>query len=409
MQLSRRTQYFTSSCSSEASFGYHFPMDTIICGSSAFRYWRMPPVVHLLVAGPEDDPFVSRMATPDELLALRVELAASLPLSIACAQGNRWRHCGEDARRIRETHPLLAPACDLPLEILVRDKRCCHESGLIRPRVWTASPPPGSLTQIAEDICVTSPAFTMLQLAARFGLVRTVLLASELCGTFATFKAPPPLARFLQKLIDRNRLPEIDGWRPSPNNGRLTDLWMRPSLLDPTDLLRIAAVSESRNGCSALERAARLVVPDAASPFEVQAAVLFGFSRRLGGEGFEGLRHNVRVPLSPEARLLARRDCCYCDLWWEEGVDVECQSSQHHDNLGSYLSDSERTSALKLMGVDVVPITYEQLRNPNSFDALVRLVAEARGTELRKKTAGQLKRSRELRDEVFCDWLALAD
>ncbi len=369
----------------------------------------MPPVVQLLVAGPEDDPAVCRLASPDELLALRVELASSLPLSVACSQGKSWRHCGEDARRIREINPLLAPACDPPVEILVHEARLSHTSSILRPRIWASALPSGSLTQIAEGVCVTPPAFTMLQLAARLDQTSTVLLASELCGSFATFKAPPALARFLQKLIDCGRLPAISGWRPSLKDGRLTNLWMRPPLIEPSDLLWIAATSESRNGRSALERAARLTVPGAASPFEVQAVVLFGFSRRLGGEGLGGFRHNERVALSPEARLLAHRDCCYCDLWWDEGVDVECQSSQHHDNLGSYLSDSERTSALKVMGIDVVPITYEQLRNPSSFDALAKLIADARGIKPRNKTAGQLERSWRLRDEVFCDWLTLAD
>ncbi len=379
-------------------------MDTIICGSTAYHYWRMPPVVQLLVAGPEDDCLVRGLLGADELIALRMELAATLPLSVACAPGPSWRNAGEDARRIREIHHLLAPAVGLPVEILVEDAKRCHRSKLVTPRLWSACLPFGSLSQISTDVCITSPAFTVLQLASRFGVVRTALLASELCGSFAVFKSPAPLARALQGLIDRGRLPELDGWRPSLKDGRLTDLWMRPPLLEPSDLCQVAATSESRNGRATLESALGLVVPGAASPFEVQAGALLGFPKSLGGEGLAGLRFNERVPLTSEARLLCGKECCYCDIYWEDGVDVECQSAQHHDNLDSYVSDSERTAALKAMGIEVVPLTYGQLSSPDRFDAVVRLIAEIRGISLRKKTPRQLMKSAELRNELLWNW-----
>lgn len=382
-------------------------MDTIICGSTAYRYWRMPPVAQLLVAGPGDDAALRGLLSADDIVALRAELASTLPLSVACAPSPSWRNAGEDARRIRDIHHLLGPATDLPVEVLVQEAKACHDSNLIKPRLWSADIPMGSVSQIASDIYVTSPAFTMLQLASRFDVVRTALLASELCGSFAVFKSPAPLARVLQGLIDRGRLPEIDGWRPSLNNGKLTDLWMRPPLIEPTDLFEVVAVSESRNGHATLGRAAALVVPGAASPFEVQTGALLGFPRSLGGEGLDGFRFNERVALTSEARLLCGKECCYCDLYWEDGVDVECQSVQHHDNLGSYVSDSERTAALKAMGIEVVPVTFGQLSSPDRFDAVVRLIAEIRGVVLRKKTSRQMAKTAELRNELLWDWREL--
>ena len=384
-------------------------MDTIICGSTAYRYWRMPPVAQLLVAGPEEDIVARGLLGPDELIALRMELASALPLSVACAPGPSWRNAGEHACRIREVHHLLAPAANMPVEILVEDPKECHRSKLVKPRLWSADLPFGSLSQIATDVCVTSPAFTVLQLASHFGVVRTALLASELCGSFAVFKSPAPLARVLQGLIERGRLPELDGWRPSLKDGRLTDLWMRPALVDPSDLREIAATSESRNGRATLERALDLVVPGAASPFEVQAGALLGFPRSLGGEGLAGLRFNEKVTLTSEARLLSGKECCYCDIYWEDGVDVECQSAQHHDSLDSYVSDSERTAALKAMGIEVVPLTYGQLSSPDRFDAVVRLVADVRGISLRKKTPRQLAKNAELRNELLWNWQDLPD
>lgn len=384
-------------------------MDTIISGTSAFRYWRIPPVVQLLVAGPEDDPLLNRLLKPDDLLAMQAELATSLPLSVACAGGKAWRRVGADAQRIREINHLLAPACDLPVEVMVHEAKECHRAGIARPRLWSADLPFGALRQIAPDVCVTSPAFTMLQLASRLSLPHTVMLASELCGSFTVFHSPAPVARVLQGLIDRGCLPEIAGWRPSLKDGKLSDLWMRPPLVVTGDLLQIAAVSESRSGRAALERAANLVAPGAASPFEVQTAMILGFPRSLGGEGLSGFTHNERIPFSPDARLLAGKDCCYCDLYWEEGVDVECQSIQFHDSLGGYISDSERAAALKVMGIEVVPVTYDQLLSQNRIDALVRLIAKISGHKVKKKTGRQLAKGVALRSEVLCNWIELPD
>ena len=384
-------------------------MDTIICSSTAYRYWRMPPVVQLLTVGPEDDCLLRKMMAADDLFALRLELAQTLPLSAACASGCVWRAAGENARKIRELHALLAPAAKAPIDILVHESKHCHRSTLIRPRLWSAELPVGALTQIASDAYVTSPAFTLLQLAATNNLTRTVLLASELCGSFSVFKAPAPIARVLQQLIDRRALPEIDGWRPALKDGRLTDLWTRPPLIDPADLRMIAAASDARNGKATLSKAAELVVPGAASPLEVQTGVLLGFPRRLGGEGISGFRHNERVGLSSEAKTLAKRDYCSCDLYWDDGLDIECQSAQYHSNLEDYLSDSERAAALKLMGVEVLPVTYSQLAEEARFDALVSVISRIRDLKLSKKSDRQRAKTLELRREVFCDWSSLPD
>lgn len=37
-------------------------MDTIICDITAFDYWRIPPIVQLLLAGNETDPVLTSAA-----------------------------------------------------------------------------------------------------------------------------------------------------------------------------------------------------------------------------------------------------------------------------------------------------------------------------------------------------------
>ena len=171
----------------------------------------------------------------------------------------------------------------------------------------------------------------------------------------------------------------------------------------------MADEAAGKPGCATLRQAAELVIPNAASPFETQAGILLGFSRRRGGEGFEGLTHNEKIELSRDARLIAGRECCYCDLYWPCGLDVECQSAQYHDNMEGLLSDSDRTAALSLMGVNVLPLTYDGLKDEKRFAAFSSAVAQALGVEQKPRTATQLKAMKRLRSEVFAPWTTLPD
>ena len=152
-----------------------------------------------------------------------------------------------------------------------------------------------------------------------------------------------------------------------------------------------------------LRKVAANVIAGAASPFEGKAALMLGLPRSLGGMGFDGVKLNERVELSKDARALAGKSRCYCDLYWDDGLDVECQSALIHDNRQSFLSDSNRIAALSVMGVRVLPLTYDQLSNPRKFDAFATTVAKLREIKLRPKTDRQLRAANRLREELFQD------
>ncbi len=385
-------------------------METVICGASAFQYWRTPPIVSLLAGGPSDYPGLSGLISEDELIAMRQELAVSSPLTQVCQNGPAWRHAGPMQNTIREWQMLLSPGVKPPIDVLVSDPKDRRSTGFVKTTLWRADLPFGSTQQIAEDLSVTSPAFTMLQIARRSSLPKTVILASELCGGYAVFRTPLPIAKQLQRMIRRDELPCLGGWRPCLTvAGMLTDLWARPALIGPDDLVDIAERSDSRNGRANLLKAAELVRPGSASPFETQAGILLGFPRRLGGEGLGGFTYNEKAVLSADARLLAQRECCYCDLYWPEGVDVECQSALYHKEKAENLWDSDRTAALQLMGIEVLPLTFAQLKDERRFEAFTLVVERALGRAHRAKTANQAAASLALREEVLARPLTLPD
>ena len=110
----------------------------------------------------------------------------------------------------------------------------------------------------------------------------------------------------------------------------------------------------------------------------------------------------------------ARRVCgqwsCYCDLFWggaDGGVDVECQSSSHHFGTRSSASDANRATALQIMGVEVIQLTYAQLANARRFEIFSRFLAEKIGVTYHEKTAREQHVQRTLRAEVLADWESL--
>lgn len=384
-------------------------MDITVCDISAFQFWRVPPVVRLLAGAPEGDDDLCRYFDPDKVLALRMEMASSLPLCRACLRdGKRWRCFADVASAVRDASIFLSAGIDRPVDLLFDSVNELHTSGVYHGRVLSCGLLPGERLQVADGLSVVSPAFALQQLATRASLTRTVMLASEVCGSFAVYRAPAPIAGFLQRQLSAGRLPNYGGWSTCVSStGKLTDLWRREPLLTPSELAKSAGLSDSGRGRKRLLRAAELVVPDAASPFEARAGMLLGLSKRLGGEGLGGFAHNKKIELSGQARLLAGRNCCYGDLVWDEGLDLECQGADFHDNARSYLSDSERTAALELMGYRVLPVTHEQLRSPARLDALAEVVSMILGVRRVPKTEAQRDSERKLRDELFEDWYRL--
>lgn len=389
-------------------------MDAIICDISAFLYWRAPPIVRMLASEPASSPLLRDLLTWREVNELRGALAASSPLfATAAGEGRSRARLGLRASAIANSAVELSVSLAPPIDLLVTDASQRSASALVRPRLCSAMACDASVRAAAPNVGVTTPLFALQQIAARASLAHAVMLASELCGSFSVYVAPEPVRAVLQRLIDEGRLPRISGWSPVlDQDGRLMELWSRPPLATARQIRQYAQDSAVARGRAQLMRAAELVVDGAASPFEVVAGMLLGFSRRLGGEGYGAFSHNRKVALTYEARRLARRGFLVCDLFWAAGngrraLDVECQSRLMHASGDAALSDADRATALDLTGIDVVNVTYGQLAEPRRFEALSQLVAQKLGAPYREKTAGQRAAAERLRAEVFSDWATL--
>lgn len=81
-------------------------------------------------------------------------------------------------------------------------------------------------------------------------------------------------------------------------------------------------------------------------------------------------------------------------------VALECQGASVHSGEAAALSDAARTAALQLMGVDVIPVTHEQIKQPESWAAVKQLLAKRLGAST-DKTSRQLRAETILRHELL--------
>lgn len=389
-------------------------MQTALCDASAFAFWRTPPLVRALV-NPADD-LADFSVDARRLLEARGDTHQELEI---------WRHgavvggrghpvTSDSALDLLDSVTLVAPSVTLPVDVLVGSRPERRRSGLVRPHVWT-DPPADQLVRVSDTLSVTSPAATLLTLAARLPLPRLIMAVTELVGGFSVYRVPGPLRRLIEELASEGLLPRIGQWAPSfDRDGSLTDLWTRPPLATCDDIVELARRERGRRGCRKLERAALLSVPGAASPLEARTGMLLGLPGELGGEALSGFEHNAEIELNAPARQLARRATCRCDLFWpatadRKALDLECQSRIHHADERSALSDADRATALQSMDIDVSFVTYGQIGDVARFDALAGAVADRVGGRLPERTDEFLAARAELRAHVLSDWSSLAE
>ena len=110
----------------------------------------------------------------------------------------------------------------------------------------------------------------------------------------------------------------------------------------------------------------------AASPLEVQAAMLLGLRTSQGGRNFCDLRLNHRI-----------------------------------NSTSAALDDSRCSLALQSMGIDVLSVTHDQLYDQRAFDVLCATLAKRLGRATRPRSSEALKKERELRRHLFSDWRRL--
>ena len=350
-------------------------MDLLLCGASAFRYWRTPP----------------------QILALYPPLPQLF----------------EDSN-----HRKLA-SCDLVQDILGAPLyRAAFAPGqnsstkLYVTQTFKNGLPPSSVQNTEHGFTITSPAATLLTMAKNISQEHLLLVLYEMLGAFTVFNPCKRAERVLEAALTQGFLRPTEGWHRVKNvDGHGTDLWKRSPLVTIEELEVFCEHAAGFHGVKKLRWAIEHVSGCTASPFEGQTSTLLSLPRAAGGEGMV-IKNNQRIPLSPAARSIYPHEACFADILIESrgdnaGVVLECQGRSVHASEAAGILDSNRTTALNTMGYEVILVTYDQIANRRSFQAVLDIIARKTGVRRRAKTPRQLQAEEALRREIFIDWNTL--
>ncbi|MGE9973829.1 hypothetical protein ACQRAQ_05730 [Collinsella sp. SGI.178] len=269
------------------------------------------------------------------------------------------------------------------------------------------------MLETEHGFLVTSPLLTAFIMSRHLTDLQLLLVLAEMCGLFAVCALPAALEVELSRAIDSGTISTTLGWVRYPSEGgTASNLWRRDALVLDGDLDRFCSdVCGMRYG-NRFMAVSHLVPLGAASPFEVEAYLLLGLPRALGGEGFCGIELNVKVVLSTSARAIVGKTRVYIDLLLSSPdgrrqVAIECQGKASHGRAGDGLRDADRMTALQAMGYDVLLLTHGQISDEDRFRAIVKAVCRMLDVEYRYKSSDEQRAEALLRSELFVDWTKL--
>lgn len=317
-------------------------MELTFCSKTAFRYYRIP--------------------------------AQILGLYPAVNTSSIDRRCCN-----LRSHPFVEDLLHTPLHRFAFCRAQFGSRSLFKSHLLTQEPPPGSFRQTEHGFDITSPEFTLLNLATQASRNQLLMACYEMCSSFAVFEPCERAQQQLDEAISLQLIPPNCGWeRVKDTKGNDTNLWKRTPLTSAADIAAFAKQAAGLRGVKQLRWAAERMTGQTASPFEVQTSMLISLPRDEGGLGID-IANNARIPLSEAARSLYDKTCCYTDILIESatdsmGVILECQGRSAHDSEAASLSDAERTTALSSMGYDAskLPTSRSRTRralttSPSSF------------------------------------------
>lgn len=305
--------------------------------------------------------------------------------------------------------PIAADIIGIPVHALsFGDDRLT--STLVKQHLWTKDLPAGAIVDTPFDVSVTSPLFTLLMLSTHLDPIRTALLIYEFTGSFSIYPPKGELDNAIFQSVRPSKFENLDSWkRITSAQGKPTDMWTRPPLLELDDIHALLDGMKGMRGRDKLAQAMRYVTGQVASPFEAKASILFGSSRRLGGLGLKGFKNNLEIKLDKGAQSICGLKNAYADIAWEETVDhpmviVECQGDMTHNSPERAQADDDRALALESMGFQVIRISHSQISNKKRFDLLAKRLARSLCMEIGCPTPLVARRQDQMRHILFRTW-----
>jgi hypothetical protein len=207
-----------------------------------------------------------------------------------------------------------------------------------------------------DNFRVSSPEYCFLQMAASLSLIELIQLGFEFCGSYG---------------FHGGRISGLEALKAETETG----FFSCQPLTSVAQISRIITRLQGSYGSGRALQALNFIADASASPMETVLTILLSLPYRYGGYGFA-------LPLlnHPIDRGLSRYRC---DLYWPKAkLAVEYDSDQFHTGADRIAQDSIRRNTLALLGIEVVTVTWQQIRTASKFREVAFLLSKRLGKRL---------------------------
>lgn len=254
-----------------------------------------------------------------------------------------------------------------PVSILVSHEANRRRSRGLSPRIWSGKHPSRSFYKIAQNLYISTPEATFLQLGKELSLIQLITVGYELCGSYGL--SVQSSSGFLRR-------------EPRSN----------PQLIE-----RYLEKCEGIHGVKAAKRASSYLVKGSASPMESLLSMLLCLPPSLGGFGLP--RPELNCPIETNEGSVAMRRCDLC--WPDQQFALEYDSDTFHSDASKLHLDSSRRSALEKAGVHVVSVTKNQVFDRGQLFNLATIASKRLGKRLSPTPFNFAQKQDEIYQAVF--------
>lgn len=293
-----------------------------------------------------------------------------------------------------------------PLDLLISNEDNRRPDKRIRQHILSAALPKGAIMRIEADIYATSPAMTAMLCSKNGSVAKTLMLLMELLGTYSL----PPEATY--PIAYDDTWPKADGFeamgdldcqgsQPAPEGQAEARYEQAHYKCEPAttieDLEAIARFAKSSSYAS-FRTAVKLARTGSASPAESLMFAVLGAPMRFGGFGccslpMGGLLLNYRIDFDTLAvNMSSGIPYAICDLYCPAaGIDNE-YNGIGHELQNARIHDGNRNNGLKAMGIHVLVINRDQMKDLVALEAFAQTMHRLAGTRFRYRIKGYRKR-----------------
>lgn len=225
---------------------------------------------------------------------------------------------------------------------------------------WTTPLPEGSLFALDENVYVSSPEFTFLQLAHSLDFLQLIAYGFELCGTYV-------FDEHLERGFNTRNVP----------------------LVTLDELNNFVESAERSSGRAKARKALRYIQEHSASPMESVCALLLSLPYRYGGYALPKMLLNTKIDVPRSLEVLCPSGYVRADLRVPDTMFViEYLGGYDHSGWASMQADRGRVVALAEMGFEVVELSSRQVWNLEAFEVVAKRTAKVFNKRIRSDCFG---------------------